>query len=108
MKREDQPGAGEKIVVQVDADLEELIPMFLRNRDRDIATVKEALEREDFAAIQALGHTLKGTGGGYGFHFVTEIGRGLEEAAVEGDGARIRSLAEELGRYLRRVEVVYR
>jgi HPt (histidine-containing phosphotransfer) domain-containing protein len=95
------------IVVHVDPDLEELVPQFLENRQKDIIMLRHAVGKGDYKAIQALGHTLKGTGGGYGFDQITEIGRCLEEAAVANDAARIGELADELESYLRRVDIVY-
>ncbi len=64
----------EKIVVQVDADLEDLIPGYLQNRRQEVDSILQALENQDFEAIRVLGHTMKGTGGGYGFDAITEMG----------------------------------
>jgi len=54
----------EKIVVHVDADLDDLIPGYLQNRREDVKAVWQALENQDFETIRVLGHTMKGTGGG--------------------------------------------
>jgi hypothetical protein len=45
----------------------------------------QALEKQDFETIRILGHTMKGTGGGYGFDTISEMGRALEEAAKTQD-----------------------
>ena len=57
--------------------------------------------------IKQLGHNLKGTGGGYGFDKITELGRQLEEAAAEGKEEKIKALKEELAIYLEEVEIIY-
>ncbi len=38
--------------------------------------------RGDYATIRTLGHQMAGTGGGYGFDPITEIGGALEESAL--------------------------
>ena len=99
--------ADDKIIVQVDADLEDLIPEFLDNRREDIRTLTEALSRLDFETIRRIGHSMKGAGGGYGFDAITDRGRAIEEAAKVQNGSVIREEIAALSNYLQRVEVVY-
>ena len=104
-----QSGAqqGDKIVVHVDTDLQELIPGYLANRQGDIQAMREALEQGDYETIRILGHSMKGSGGGYGFDTITEIGSALEQAASGRDPDEIRRCVGELLTYLERVQVVY-
>jgi len=97
----------EKILIQGDPDLEELIPGFLRNRKKDIGLINQALTENDFKTIRIIGHSMKGAGGGYGFAGITEIGSNLETAAIENDLARIEESRNLLEDYLQRVEVVF-
>jgi HPt (histidine-containing phosphotransfer) domain-containing protein len=97
----------EKIVVQVDADLEDLIPGYLQNRRQDVDAILQALENQDFDTIRVLGHTMKGTGGGYGFDAITEMGRVLEAAAKDKNAQAIRQGTAALLDYLQAVEVVF-
>ena len=97
----------EKIVVQVDADLEDLIPGYLQNRLQDVDSILQAVDKQDFETIRVLGHTMTGTGGGYGFDAITEIGRGFEEAAKDRNAQAIRQGAAALLAYLQAVEVVF-
>jgi len=97
----------EKIVVIVDEDLQDLIPGYLENRLKDIAAIRAALAQGDYEAIRSIGHKLKGSGGGYGFDQITEIGRLMEEAAKIDHGEEILRQTEALTSYLKRVEVVY-
>jgi PAS domain S-box-containing protein len=106
-KEEEAAEPSEKITVHVDADLEDLIPEFMKNRRKDILALSEAIEAKDFEAIRVIGHTLKGVGGGYGFHFLTDMGLSLETAAREENGAGIERLIEELSNVIQSVEVVY-
>ena len=101
------PQDGEKIAIRIDPDLADLIPGYLENRRKDVQSMRAALERGDFESIRILGHSMKGSGGGYGFAAVTEIGRALEGAARQGNAADIRRQVEELSSYLERIEIVY-
>ena len=98
---------GEKIIVTVDSDLEDLIPGFLENRNQDIKSIFDALARDDYAAIAKLGHTMKGVGGGYGFDAITDIGRSIEQAAKEKNPQKIKASLSELSDYLERIEIVF-
>jgi len=98
----------ERIVVQVDTDLKELVPGFLRNRQKDLRSLLAAVEQSDYATIEALGHTMKGDGGGYGFHGISDIGKSLEEAAENQNLQEVKKWVKQLSLYLESVEIVYK
>lgn len=97
----------DKIIAHVDPDLRDLIPGYLGNRQKDIATIKKALTASDFAKIRVLGHSMRGSGGGYGFMLISKIGEGFEKAAKENDPDQIKNLLAELSDFLQRVTLVY-
>jgi HPt (histidine-containing phosphotransfer) domain-containing protein len=107
MRPDGQPQGKEKIRVRIDADLADIVPVFLANRQKDIAKIRAVLAEGNFAEVQRLGHGMKGAGAGYGFPLVTDLGRALEEAARARDAAQIESRIHELETYLSRVEVIY-
>jgi HPt (histidine-containing phosphotransfer) domain-containing protein len=98
---------GKKIIIQVDSDLEDLIPGFLQNRHRDITAIFDALGRKDYDSIAKRGHTMKGVGGGYGFDAITDIGSAIEQAAKQKDPVKIKLVLKELSNYLQRIEIVF-
>jgi hypothetical protein len=55
--------------------------------------------------VRVTGHSMKGTGGGYGFDGLSEIGASIESAAKSGDLDAARSGLERLVDYLERVEI---
>ncbi len=67
--------------VELDPELIDLIPGFLHNREKDIATFRQLLLDENWTEIEALGHKMKGVSGGYGFHLLGEFAAGIESAA---------------------------
>jgi PAS domain S-box-containing protein len=93
--------------VHIDKMLEDLIPGFLDNRRDDITAIRDAVSKDDLATVEMLGHMMKGSGGGYGFEGITEIGKKIEHAAKQKKPDRILELAEELESYLRRVQITF-
>ena len=53
--------------------------------------------------VSGLGHKLKGTGGTYGFHKMSQIGGRIEQMGSDGDLAGIEKEVIELNDYLDRV-----
>jgi len=107
MTKEDGARHGEKIIVHVDEEIEDLIPGFLENRRKDLIALKEALAKGDHESISRLGHKMKGTGGGYGFDLITDLGVSIEEAAKEKNNDEIQKRIHELFHFLENVEVIY-
>ena len=101
--REQQGG---KIPIHVDPDLADLIPGFLDKRRTDTAVILAALDRSEFETVRILGHSMKGSGGGYGFDAISEIGAALEQAAKRNNTDEIRQQVSDLCSYLDRVEVI--
>ncbi len=107
MTKEDEARHGEKIIVHVDEEIKDLIPGFLENRRKDVIALNEALAKDDHETIRILGHKLKGTGGGYGFDLITDLGQSIEEAAKEENNDEIQKRIHELTHFLENVEVIY-
>lgn len=97
----------ERAIVYIDEDLADLVPGFLDNRWNDVDTIDEALASNDYETVRVLGHSMKGSGGGYGFGAITDIGKSLEIAARERDEEEARKWLKELAYYLEIVEVEY-
>ena len=101
-------GNREKIVVHIEEELEDLIPGFLADKREDVQSISQALETGDIEKIMMIGHSMKGSGGGYGFDRISEIGKSIEDAAKENKLEMIKQSNEDLSDYLDRVEVVYK
>ena len=96
----------EEKIVYVDPDLEDLIPDFLENRRNDVVVISRLLDEGEMDEIRRLGHSMKGSGGGYGFYEITEIGKAIEEAALSGNKDEIARMKDYLADYLGQVKVV--
>ncbi len=100
-----QPASRERVLVE--QGMEEVVPKYLNKRRAEIPLYRKALEDGNFEAIKDLGHKMKGTGTGYGFPLLTELGGALESAAKGMDAAEIKVKTEALARYLDAVELEY-
>lgn len=97
----------DKIRVAVSQDLEVLIPRYLARRRTEIEAFRTQLAAADFEALRIGGHSLKGSGGGYGFHWLTTLGGTIESAAQRKDTPAIEAALVEYADYIQRVEVFY-
>jgi len=97
----------EALKVTVDKDLETLIPGFLARRREDVNKLRKALESGDLEVLRVTGHSMKGTGGGYGFDVLSGIGAAIETAAKSGELQAIREQVESLADYLDRLQVEF-
>ena len=97
----------DRVIVEVDEDLSDLIPDFMIHKRADVDTIFEAVTRRDYAEIGRIAHRVKGEGGSYGFDTMTEIARSLEHAAATRDDGAVTTLARQLLSYLDHVEIVF-
>ncbi|HTD89740.1 MAG TPA: Hpt domain-containing protein [Burkholderiales bacterium] len=97
----------EKIRIEIMKDLEVLIPRYLDRRHKEVEAFRTQLDAGDFEALRIGGHSLKGSGGGYGFALLTQIGATIETAAKAKDTAAIETALVQYADYIQRVEVVY-
>lgn len=95
-----------KFFVYVDPKIEDIMPLFLQHRREDLESIVVALEQADFETIETLGHGMNGSGGGFGFDGITEIGGSMEQAAIDRDVVMVKKQIECLSVYLERVEVI--
>jgi CheY-like chemotaxis protein len=100
-------GGGDRVVVHVDADLEHLVPGFLKSVRDDAVTIRKLLAADDYGRLRFLGHSMHGSGGGYGFDMVSTLGAAIESAAESSDQGSIVRSVDALDDYLARVDVVF-
>lgn len=94
------------VTVEVDSDIADLVPGFLKNRQDDVQRIQSLIDEENYESLRILGHNMKGSGRSYGFDRVSEIGEAIERASERGDLSDIRESAFHLRDYLDRVRYV--
>ncbi len=96
----------ENNVVEIDPDIAELVPGFLRNRKKDTALISELLAEGNFGDIRVLGHSMAGSAGGYGFPEIGKMGKAIETAALGSQTEDIKKANSMLREYLETIIVV--
>ena len=94
-------------IVEIDGELKEIIPWYLDNRKKDIEQITQSLEKEDYETIHRLGHSMKGSGGGYGFDQITMLGKAIEQAAKEKNASDVIANIKMLENYLITIRIKY-
>ena len=97
----------EPITVVVAKDLEDLVPTFMKNRNKELETLRAALAGGDFEQLRQLGHRMKGVGVSYGFDHVSMLGKHIEDGARSGDRAGHEARSAEYADYLSKVQIAY-
>jgi histidine phosphotransfer protein HptB len=95
------------ITVTVARDLEDLIPTFMKNRAKELETLRAAVAAGDFDQMRQLGHRMKGVGNSYGFEKVSLLGKQIEDGAKTGDRAGLEACIANYTDYLARLSIVY-
>ncbi|MBF0112907.1 MAG: response regulator, partial [Desulfamplus sp.] len=101
--------------VEIDADLEDLIPSFMIDKKSEIEQIEEMIIKSEspfltensYKMIQKLGHKLKGGFNMYGFKEQASIGSAIEEAAREHDFQAIKNSINLLKSSLKNIEIRY-
>ncbi|SRR5258706_15510470 len=97
----------ETYLVKVAKDLEDLIPVFMKNRGKELDALRAALAAADFEQLRQLGHRMKGVGTSYGFDRVSSIGKVIEDGARSGDRASLEAGILEYGDFLSKVQIAF-
>jgi len=93
--------------VIISKELADLIPVFFRNRQKEVEALRSALAAGDFEQLRQLGHRMNGVGNSYGFAKVSEIGERVEDDARTADKTAIDACIGEYADYLSKVQIVY-
>ena len=95
------------ITVIVAKDLEDLIPTFITNRTKELATLRVALGAGDMERLRQLGHRMKGVGNSYGFEHISILGQQIEDGAKIKNLSGLEAIITDYMDYLARVKIVY-
>jgi PAS domain S-box-containing protein len=76
---------------------------YLARRKSEIESLRALLVALEFDKIRIAGHNMKGSGGGYGFPKLTELGAAIESAAKRKDPGAVDNKLSDLALYLEEV-----
>jgi HPt (histidine-containing phosphotransfer) domain-containing protein len=93
--------------VELDKDLEDLVPIFLENRHKELGELRAALQQGDMTGIGKIGHNLKGVAGSYGFLELAQLGAQLQEEAGRQDLVSLHATVHLIDDYLSCVQIIF-
>jgi len=91
----------------VPSDLKDLIPIFLRNRKKELGALRKAAAKADFEKLQHLSHRMRGVGEPYGFPDVSSIGGEISRSAQHRDEESLTRLLTLYEEYLSNLQISY-
>ena len=94
----------EKIQLDVEPGLRELVPGFLANRRKDLEVIGRALTSGNLEAIRVVGHNIRCFSRVYGFEELTALGEEIQQAAADASTLRIAHAQAQLASYLSRID----
>lgn len=94
-----------KVKVEIDADLQDLIPQFIENRKKDIETLDQMVGKNDLASIAQLAHKIKGAAAGYGFNDLSNLAAQMEVAAKNNDSTPMTDLLTKMKSHFSNIEI---
>lgn len=93
------------IEILVDEDFLDLAEMYLEAKQKDIELYKTALQNKDFKAIKDASHKMKGTGASYGFEYLTELGKNMEEASLNEEFDSLVKMVDDFENHLSQIVI---
>jgi HPt (histidine-containing phosphotransfer) domain-containing protein len=96
-----------KSIVEIDADLQDLVPQFVENRKKDIETLRQLVQNDDLNAISQLAHKIKGAAAGYGFNELSELAAQMEKASKGNEPNPLAELVKRMETHFLNIEIRY-
>jgi len=87
------------------AAIVKLILLFIDKLPEILSEIRDLYESEEWEELQPKVHSLKGTGGNFGFLEITEVARSIENSVRERDTMNIEKQLQELENVCKRVAV---
>ena len=93
--------------VKISEDLEELIPNFLKNREKELLLLKNYMFQKRYSEAENTIHGLKGVLGSYGFNGAYELSLDVEKDLKKEKYSSAKEKIKELIEYMTNLEIEY-
>jgi len=94
-------------IVEVDAELAELIPQYLSSRWADLAFARQLFKSGDYFLLSRTARRIRDGAISHGFAGLGDIAKALEAAADQSDAKAVRAQLEAYDAFLRSVRIDY-
>ncbi|GIX41526.1 MAG: hypothetical protein KatS3mg129_1259 [Leptospiraceae bacterium] len=97
-----------KYKIEISKELEELIPLFRQETEKNLHLLRQAIENRDIETIKFISHKMKGASGSYGFEKISQWAKQIEEISKTTKSIEeIKKIFEELSEYYNNTEVIF-
>ncbi len=103
--RRQVPTPPDDCAVTVDPDVMDMIPHFLEAVKADALSMRGYLDKREFVILGRIGHNLKGAGQSYGFPYLSNLGRFIDDAAKDQSAPDILHALQAMEEYLNEVRI---
>ena len=97
----------DKLKIQINEDLEPIIPTFFKNLEQDIEISEFSILSADGEKVAKMGHKCKGACGSYGFMDMYNIFDLIEKNGLSGDFIEAQHNIQKLKQYISKIEIEY-
>jgi HPt (histidine-containing phosphotransfer) domain-containing protein len=101
------PSDRDQAIVEVDAELADLVPTYLGRRRDDLQRARDLLSRQRFAELARLAHRIHGSAASYGFNQLGDLAAQLRYAADAGDAETAAGVLARYDAHLRGLRIRY-
>lgn len=95
------------MLVEVDKELQDIFPVYMRNREEDLMNLEASLARKDFDVVKQIGHKVAGNAAGYGLLDLGNMARRLEEQAKERHFQECEQIVLQMKDYIKGLELKF-
>jgi HPt (histidine-containing phosphotransfer) domain-containing protein len=92
-------------VVNIEPDIEDLIPSFLADMKNNLAELQAAAQKNNYETIYQAAHKIKGASRLYGFEALSELAQTIEEAGKTKESKIIQAYLLKIKTYLEKVQI---
>jgi len=96
----------DNIIVYVNAEFEENILRYLKNRENDLNVIEMILLEDDFTGIRAIAEEMSDESQTYGFDWINTVGKHIKKYAEIGDEEKIKRMVSSLKNYLSKINII--
>ncbi|SMF38159.1 Hpt domain-containing protein [Pseudobacteriovorax antillogorgiicola] len=95
------------MLIEVDKELEDVFPVYIRNRQEDLMNLEISLERKDFDVLKQIGHKVAGNAAGYGLQDLGKFAKDLESSAADKKLDECQKLVVQMKDYIKGLELKF-
>ena len=95
------------MIIKVERYLEPVMQKFIDYVHEQLGALDQAIKDGNLKEIKRVGHTLKGTCGGYGFEHLSALSKSLEELDGKDTSKRAADIVAQMRQSLQESEIEY-